>query len=360
MLKLLASLTIFLISTTLVAQNITAFSDANRKLYEFNSGMIKLIEFQEVKNLQIGNHYLAYEDARGDYFVRWNGVKTRIAQGQTTFHETENFLVANYTSILKVVDNGVVKNLTSYYNSFGYGDSIVVFQDRIGGNLKYYYQDTIIEFAHVIGNYDLTGDNIGENVFAYQDNSGNYFAFSLGKFYPLFSSNSYVKTSAGLNLIAFNDPINMSFSVFNKGEITDIEYQHVKTFKSGRDFVYYFDQSENHKVYYQGEISDLGFDLQNLQVHDSVITFREADYMNIWYDNKIYTIYNSLVKDFQVDDGTVAYINDNGGVSAFRRGKEILITNQKVEQFWLNGNTIVLKYGNSAYSVWWNGKMFNF
>jgi hypothetical protein len=359
MFKYIFILSVF-ISTNAHAQDISAFSDANRKLYEFNSGRIKMIEFQEVQNLQIGNKYLAYSDARGDYFVRWNGVKTKLSQGQTQFFETHNYLVAQHTSILKVVDNGEIKNLTSYVNSFGYGDSIIVFQDRIGGNLKYYYQDTIIEFAHVIGDYDLTGGNIGDNVFAYQDNAGNYYGFSNSNFYKLFSANQYVKISAGLNLIAYNDPETRTFAVFQNGEIQDVENEFVTNFETGRDFVYFFDQSATHKVFYHDEVKELGYDLENVEVHDSLITFREADYLKIWYDNEIYTIFNSRAKDFQADNGTLAYFNDKGGVSAFRRGKEIDISNQKVEQFWLNGNTIVIKYSASAYSVWWNGKMFNF
>ena len=352
-----------LISTTLFtteAQNITAFSDANNKLYQFNSGEIKLIEYQKTTNLQIGNKYIAYANSQGDYYVRWQDNKMLLAQGFTEFFETDNILVSHFTSILKVVDKGKIINLTSFVQSFGYGDSVVVFQDKIGGNLKYYYQDTIIEFAQIIGDYNFYPGMVGNNVFAYTDNAGNYYAFQNHQFYLLFSANGYPKFSSGLNVIAFNDLENNTFAMYRNGEIFDLEDQYALNYKAGDDFVYYQDQSETHKVYYDDETFELGFDLQNLSVHDSVVTFFEAGYLKIWYNKEIYTIFNTNVSAHQVDGGIVAFTNKNGGVNALVRGKEVEVTNQRVIGFWLNGNTIVLQFSPSSYAVWWNGKLYRF
>ena len=360
MIKYIGTFLLLFLSSYGQAQNITAFSDANGKLYQFNKGQIKMVEYQKVKNLLIANNYIAYTDSRGDYWVNWQDNKMRISQGATKFFETKNILVAHYTSILKVVDQGKITNLTAYVQSFGYGDSLVVFQDNLGGNLKYYYQDSIVEFAQIIGNYVFSNNQIGNNVFAYGDNAGNYFAFQQHQFYPLFSANSKPRFSSGLHVIAYNDLENNSFTVFRKGEIIDLEDQYALAYTSGNDFVYYKDQSETHKVYYNDEIMELGYDLQKLTVHDSTITFKEANYFKIWYDNEIYTIYNTIVSSYQVDGGIIAFKNKNGGVNAFVRGEEIEVTNQKVINFWLNGNTIVLQYSPSSYSIWWNGKMFRF
>jgi len=358
--KIFLSLIIILIGTITYSQNITAFSDANGKLYQFNSGVIKMVEYQKVSNLQIGNNYIAYKDSQGNYWVNWKGKKMRISQGPTEIYETNNYLIAKYTSILKVIDDNGITNLTSYVNSFSYGDSLVVFQDRIGGNLKYYYQDTIIEFAQVIGDFEFSPEQVGNNTFAYNDGAGNYYGFSNHQFYLLFSSNQLPNFSSGSNIISYNDYENNTFSMFNNGEITDIDNQYALAYKTGHNFVYYMDQSETNKVYYNDESTDLGYDLQELEVHDSTITFKEADYFKIWYKNEIHTIYNNTVKAPQIDGGIVAYRNSNNGVSAFVRGKEIDISNQKVSNFWLNGNTIVLQFSPSSYAVWWNGKIYNF
>jgi hypothetical protein len=358
--NIISSLLLVLAPLFVVGQNITAFSDVNGKLYQFDSGIIKMVEYQRVSNLQIANNYIAYKDSQGNYWAIWKGNKIQLSQGPTELFESNNILTAKYTSILKIIDEGKMKNLTSFVNSFSSGDSIIVFQDRIGGNLKYYYQNKIVEFAQVIGDFTFSPNQVGSNVFAYDDGAGNYYAFSNHQFYLLFSANQFPTFSAGLNVIAYNDFENNSFSMFKKGEIVDIESEYALKFKAGHDFVYYQDQSETEKVYFNGESNELGYDLQELTVYDSIITFKEADYFKIWYKNKIHTVYNTVVNDPQVDGGIIAYKNTNNGVNAFVRGKEIEITNQRVSDFWLNGNTIVLQFSPSSYAIWWNGKLYYF
>jgi hypothetical protein len=124
--------------------------------------------------------------------------------------------------------------------------------------------------------------------------------------------------------------------------------------------VYYQDNNDVHKIYYEQDIRELGYDIQNLQVFDSVIVFREADYGSIWYRGGIHTEYNNKMDTYQVSGGIVAFNNPNGGVSAYVRGKVVEVTRQRVESFILKGNTIVLKFGPSSYSVWWNGRLFDF
>lgn len=358
--NILSSLLLFITPLLVEAQNITAFSDANGKLYQFNSGIIKMVEYQAVSNLQIANNFISYKDSQGNCVAIWKDKKIMIAQGPTEIFESNNFLTAKFTGILKVIDDGKLKVLTSFVNSFASGDSIIVFQDRIGGNLKYYYNNETVEFAQVIGDVSFSPDQIGSNVFAYDDGAGNYYAFSKGEFFLLFSSNQFPTFSSGFDVIAYNDFENNTFSMFKKGQIIDIESEFALKYKSGHNFVYYQDQSETERVFFKGESIELGYDLQNLTVFDSVVTFKEADYYKIWYKGKIHTIYNTAVINPQVSGGIIAYKNNNNGVSAFIRGEEIEISKQRVTDFWLNGNTIVLKYSQSSYAVWWNGKLYRF
>jgi hypothetical protein len=328
----------------------------------FYNGMVSMVEQQQINNLQIGNHYIAYSTYQNDYFVIWEGIKQKIAQGQTEFYETDNFLVATYTSILKVVDKGQIKNLSSFFTSFAYGDSIVVFQERIGQRLKYYYQDTTIEFAQVIGDYMFDPSQVGNNVFAYGDIAGNYYAFSKGEFYPLLSSNTKPKFSAGLDVVAYNHPNDLTFNVFKNGEIIELSDQPAVFYQSGDNFVYFEDQSATDYVFYNDEIQELGYELLNVNIYDSIIAYdNNSNYLNIWFKGQTYAIYNTnKLSSYQVDGGILAYTNNVGGVSAFVRGKEQVITNQKVLDFWLNGNTIVLKLSPSTYKIWWNGKVIDF
>ncbi len=342
------------------SQDMTAYQETNNRFYIFDKGSITLTEFQSVSDLLVGNQFIAYANSRGDYSAVYNKQKITLTQGKTELIGTNNFLAYRISSVLRVFDRGKTTLLTSYVGSFGVGDSLVVFQDRVGGNLKYFYKGKIIEFAQVLGDYPIDPSTVGANVFVYKDNADNYKAFYNNEFYDLFRSADHSKFSAGLNLIAFNDYQNYTFSVFEKGNIVDVESQFANRFEAGNNFVYYQDNTGTNKVFSEGEVQELGYDLQEIQVYDSIVFFKEADYPKIWYNNEIHTLYNARFSEYQVSGGNLAFINQNGGVSAFIRGKVIDITRQKVQGFTLNGNTVVLKFTPSSYSVWWNGKLFNF
>ncbi len=283
-----------------------------------------------------------------------------IAQTYNQIFNTDNLLLVQTASVLRVFDRGVRHILTSNAIGFGVGDSLVLFQDAIGGMLKYYYNDEVHEIGMVVGNYPIKAGEVGANTFVYKDNAGNNTVFWHGAFYDLFSSNQQAVYHAGQDVVAFNDPQSMTFTAFDNGYIVDVEPQHALTYRCGNNFIYYKDASESHKVYREENVMELGFDLQGIDVKDSVIVFKDVGITKIWYNNEIYQIFNTKVSDYQVDGGIVAYSNNNGGVSAFVRGKEVDITNSKVESYQLHGNTIVLKYSKASYSIWWNGKMFDF
>ena len=342
------------------SQSINAFEVVVNKLVFFDMGKFSLIEQQPIKDLTVGVNYITYADTRGDYQVYHNHQKTELTRGKTVVNMTNNWFSYQIASVLRVFDKGESTILTSYTGSYGVGDSLIVFQDRIGGNLKYYYKGEIVEFSQALGNYMFSPSTVGDNVFVFNEISGIYKAFYQGGFKTILSTNQPVSFSAGMNIIAYNDPDNYSFTIFEKGDIIDLEMQYAQTYKAGHDFVFYRDNNSVNKVYYKGESSDLGYDLQEIQVFDSLIFYKEADYGHVWYNGKITQIYNDQVRDFQVSGGNIAYLNSSGGVSAVIRGKLMEISRQKVQAFRLVGNTIMLQYTPSSFSVWWNGKMFDY
>jgi hypothetical protein len=240
------------------------------------------------------------------------------------------------------------------------GDSIVVWQDRIGGYLKYYYHDEIYDIAMVVGDYYINPGEVGSNTFVYRDNAGNHSALWHGAFYPLVSTNRNVFFDAGQDVIAFNDPQTGTFAAFDNGFVLDIEQQHALSFKCGDNFIYYQANSETHKVFREEETMELGFDLQNIDVRDSMIVFRDVGRTKVWYQMEVYQIFNTNVGEYKVGGGIMAFPNQWGGISAFVRGKEIEITRSKVMSYSVDAGTITMQVGPSAYWVWWNGKIYEF
>lgn len=356
------SLVFFLSSLayTASAQSINAFEVVVNKLLFFNAGEFSLVEQQPVTDLNVGINYITYADTRGDYQVYYNHQKTELTRGKTQVIMTNNWLVYRIASVLRIFDKGHTTILTSYTGSFAVGDSLVVFQDRIGGNLKCYYKGEITEFSQALGDYIFSPSMVGDNVFVFNELGGIYKAFYQGEYTTILSTNQGVNFSAGMNIIAYNDPDNYSFTIFEKGEIIDLEVQYAKSYKTGHDFVYYRDNNSVNKVYYRGEVKELGYDLQEIAVFDSLIFFKEAGYAHIWYKGNTTQVLNDQVKDYQVSCGNIAYLNSSGGVSAVIRGELVEISRQKVQAFKLVGNTIMLQYTPSSFSIWWNGKLYDY
>ncbi|MEZ4923990.1 MAG: hypothetical protein R2780_12530 [Crocinitomicaceae bacterium] len=341
-------------------QDITAFSDRNNRLYKFDSGIITQIYYQPIKELDIGRHYICFVDSKGDIYVQFHDDKEMVAQTYTNIYNSRNLLLVQTASVLRVYDQGVKHVLTSTSMGFGGSDSLVVWQDKIGGYLKYYYQDEVHEIAMVVGEYYIDPNKIGPNTFVYKDNAGNNSVLWHGKFYPIFSSNKNAVIDAGQDVVAFNDPQSQTFAAFDNGFMVDVDEQHALRFHCGDNYIYYQDAAEYHKVYREEDIMELGFDLQDIDPYDSLIVFKDVGITKIWYQMEIYQIYNTNVTSYQVDGGIMAYPNQWGGVSAFVRGKEIEITRSKVESFELHGNTIKMRMSSSSYWVWWNGKIYEF
>lgn len=344
-------------------QNITAFTDANNRLYKFDRGNITQIYYQPTEEIHIDNQYVCFVDSKGDIYVDFYGESTMVAQTHTAIYDTDNLLVVQTASVIRAFDQGVKHILTSNATQMAVGDSIVVWQDAIGGYLKYYYKDQINSVAMVVGDYPLEPGHVGPNTFVYKDNAGNVSVFWHGKFWPLFSSNLYAPMHAGQDVVAFNDPQTGTFAAFDNGYVVDVDQQHALRFKCGDNFIYFQDASETHRIFREEETMDLGFDLRDVDVRDSVVVFREFGNSNltkIWYQMEIYQIFNTQIGSYQVDGGIVAYTNQWGGVSAFVRGKEAEITRSKVQSFQLHGNTIMMQMGPSTFWVWWKGKIYEF
>ena len=341
-------------------QNLSAFKDRNNRLYKFDSGVVTQIYYQPTRELHIENQYICFVDSKGDVYVDFYGEKTMIAQTYNKIFDTDNLLVVQTASVLRAFDQGVKHVLTSQARSVAVGDSLVVWQDNIGGYLKYYYQDQVKDIAMVVGDYPVRAQEVGSNVFVYRDNAGNNSVFWHGKMHDAVSTNQKVTFVAGQDVVAFNDPQSGTFAAFDNGYVVDVEPQHALRYNCGDNFIYYMDNSETHKVFREEETMELGFDLQNVNVTDSMVIFQDVGITKIWYQMEVYQIFNTKVKDYQADNGIVAYYNQWGGVSAFVRGKEMEITRSKVQTYELHGNTIVMRMGPSSFWVWWNGKIYEF
>lgn len=343
------------------AQDIGVFTDVNFRMYQFVRGSFQQIYYQQTRGIYVNNNFVAYVDSKGDVYVHYKGEKVLMAQTFNDIRNSDNLLLVQTASVLRVFDRGTRHILTANATGYTFNDSLVLFQDAIGGHLKYYYKDEVHDIAMVVGNYPFKGSEVGANTFVYKDNAGNNQLFWHGKFYDLFSSNESANFRCGQDVAAFNDPQTLTFVVFDNGYIIDQEPQHALNYVCGNNFIYYKDAAEGHKVYKEEKTYDLGFDMQNIRVRDSMVVYQDVGITRIWYNEELYQIFDTqMIKNEQIDGGIMAYENQWGGVSAFVRGEEVEITRSRVEEFTLSGNVIVMRMGPSSFRIWWAGKIYEF
>lgn len=343
-----------------LSQNIAVLADANNRLYKFNEGSFSQLYYQPTLGVYVSTKHVAIIDSKGDIYVYFNDDKILVAQTHNEIVNTDHLFVVKTSSVLRAFDQGVVHLLSPNVISYAAGDSLVLFQDVVGGYLKYYYNNQIHDLSMIVDNYPILPGEVGANTFVYKDNAGNHRVFWRGQFYDLMNTRQPIKYAAGQDVVAFNDPQNNTFSVFDNGYIIDLERQFAQRYEAGDNFIYYQDGGDVHKVVREERVTDLGIDLKNVRVTDSLVIYQDYGATKIWYNEKIYQLFNMVLSDYQTDGGIVAYANNVGGVSAFFRGKEIDVTNTRVLDFKLVNSTILLKYSSSAYAVWWNGKIYEF
>ncbi len=347
-------------SSSIFGQNINVFTDPNFRLWMFDRGEFKQIYYQQTREILVGNDYVCFVDSKGDIYVYYEGETTLMGQSYNELKVTDNLLLMQTANVIRVFDRGIRHILTPNAATYAFADSVVVFQDVIGGQVKYYYQDEVRSIAMFVGTYPLPSSYVGANTFIYKDNTGNYAIFWRGTFKNLVSSNDAINFACGQDVAAYNDPLTGTFTVFDNGYVIDAEPQFASNFQCGNNLIYYKDNGGIHKVYREERITDLGYDLQNIIVRDSLVIFNDIGLTKLWYNDTIYQIFNDNVTSPQIDGGIMAYKNKWGGVSAFVRGKETEITRQRVEEFTLQGNTIMMKYSRTAFACWWNGKIYDY
>ena len=133
-----------------VAQDINHFTDPNNRLYMFNAGVFQQIYYQQTGKIILGSDFVCYVDSKGDIFVYHDGQQIMLGQTYNELHTTDNLLVMRTANVIRIFDRGIKHILTSNAAGYGYGDSLVVFQDVIGG----YVRD------HLIGKTNSKGIDI--------------------------------------------------------------------------------------------------------------------------------------------------------------------------------------------------------
>jgi hypothetical protein len=332
------------------------FQDLQGYFKAFHNGVIRQLEYLPVKNYKIGDNILAFIDNKGDVKVFTGDKVITLAGIANNYEVSDNILVFNQGPITSLWTNGQGTKLTNFGRKYIVKDSLVVFEDTQFNAVKVWYNHEVKDLYMAVGNLYLP-DAIGDNIVAFRGVGNTYYVFHRGRFYELETFSSDVKFSCGRDIAAFNDPLNMSFAIFENGQFLDLDPMHAKEFKTGFSCVTYLDQNRNLHYYSKGNLKTLSnYSPDYWDANDQMVLWGEGDLFQVWDGKQVVTAGYFRPNRWVIKNNVVAFFNQMGGVDCVIDGKVINITNEPVVDFYINGQMVVVELPNSSFLAYTGGK----
>ncbi|MBI1837287.1 MAG: hypothetical protein HYR91_08490 [Flavobacteriia bacterium] len=341
------------------AQNVIPFIDFNNYFENFHDGAFSIVDFQQIRNMQAGDECAVYTDFKSNLVVYNGSTKMNLANVNSKFQVSDHLVAWQIGPTLNMWDDGKLRTLT--YNSIDYvvKDSIVVYSDFRYNSVNVYWKGEIYPLYTVVDEIYMP-EFIGENVIVFKDNGNFYKIFWNGKIYDIGVWNGSITFDGGTDIVAFNDPTTRTFTVFDKGQLIEVESFFMNKYNAGRGFVVYEDLNNNLKLYKANEtIKISNFSASKFEVKDDVILWVENNYFKTYFNDEVKTICNFTPIDYLLKNNVIAYRNVMGGVSAFVDGINVEITNQKDAEYSIFGSSVLVKLFNNSYIVLQKGVKFS-
>lgn len=349
---------VLVLANNLSAQKVVPLVDFNYYFKSFQNGFFRQIEFQRIKDYKYGDNVVGYMDNRGNLRVYDGGEPRDLANTQCEYEVSDNLLVWKIGPTLNLWDDGELRTLTYNADQYIIKDSMVVYQDTRFNTINVYYNKKT--YTLVTSSTGLwMPEFIGENIIAFKDNGNFYKVFWRGEIYELDVWHNPINFQGDIDILAFNDPINGTFTIFEDGEFKDLESFHVKAYKTGNKFVIYEDRNGNLIRYANGETTVLSnFGASYWEVKDNVVVWGE--------NNAFYTFYNGVKvevvrykpAEFAIKNNVFAFRNLMGGVNFFYKGEVHEITNQMDAQFTIHGDALLVELFNKSFILFHEGKKY--
>ncbi|MEZ4938565.1 MAG: hypothetical protein R2799_13325 [Crocinitomicaceae bacterium] len=358
--KVIYTIFFSLLLVQLNAQNLGAFKDRNDYFVVFDEGELVKLEYQLVSLFYVKNQCVAYIDPRDNFMIYWNKKKERVSPQVDNIYATDNLVVFAAGPILKVWEGGQTTLLTMNAGKYHASDSLVIFEQTLDNSIHVYYNGQKKEVDRGVFGTVVEEGAIGYNTLVYQNRVKQYNLIHRGRQFPLFTWTDKVAFSCGQNIVAYNDPVQNVFMVYDDEEFIEVETLPAKSMQAGRGFVVYEDANSNLKMYKDGQIlEDLSsYSPDWYKVKDSMVVFAENQVFKVYDGEKVVTLENFIPDSYSFDNKSIAWRNNNGGVDAYIDGEKKTLTNEWAKEFYVNGNTIVMELPNKKFKIYWRGKFY--
>lgn len=351
-------LTFLLVGSSFGQSTLFPYTDNQGFIKSFDKGYARQVDYLPAKDLVFGDNLVAYVDNKGDLIVYNGKKKIFISSLANAYQVSDNILAWNAGRLINTYYNGKQRTITQFGERYMVSDSLVVFDDIRENALKAYYRDSIYTL------YTSTVDiimpkSIGVNNVAFKGDGDVHYIFSQGVIRELGVWYGDINYSSGTDLVAFNDPINQSFAVLEKGEFFDIESTQIRQYKAGKNFIAYTDLNENLIFYKNGRVEEISnYSTENFQVTDSLVVWQENGMLFCYDGVKKYEVATFIPVEWKAKNNVIAYRSVNGGLMAFQNGRSKIVTQVMDVPFEINQNIVRAQLIGNQYIFHWNGKNY--
>jgi hypothetical protein len=301
---------------------------------------------------------MAFYDYRGNLLTYDGTTQKTISNIESEYTVSDNLITWKIATTLNLWDNNALRTLSYQVGNYQVSDSLVVFQDMRYNSVSAYYNGEVHELYTSVGDIEFP-DFIGENIVAFRDNGNFYKVFWRGQIYELDVWHDPFSFRGGTDMIAFNDPINGTFAIFENGQFSDVELQYVSSYKVGNGFVVYENQNGELLMYKEGEIVELSnFRASFYDVRDNIVLWSENSFLYTYHNGEKVEVERYVPNEYAIKNDVIVYRNIMGGVTSFINGVPEEITNQTESSFSVHGNAVLVELFNKSYIVLQKGKKY--
>lgn len=340
------------------AQDVVPFIDFSGFFKSYQNGFFRQIEFQRVREFKTGDDVVAYIDFRGNLRVFDGSKPLDISNVQVEYEVSDHLMIWKIGPTLNMWDDGEMRTLTYFADKYVLKDSIIVFNDTRWNSVNVYYDGEVYELYRSSGTVAMP-DVVGENIVAFRDNGNFNKVFWNGQIYELDVWHNKYPFSAGTDILAFNDPVNGTFAIFENGEFLDVEDFRMNSYKAGRGFVVYENVNNDLMIYKNGTTKKLtNFGADFYDVVDDVVIWTENGFTYGYANGEKVELAKFAVEHYALKNNVIAFRNILGGVDALIEGKLKSLTNLLNVEFSIHGNAVLLESFNSTFTLFIDGKEY--
>ena len=363
---------LLLLSCGLVAksQDISFYNDYLGNIWVFDGDNTKQIDHLPPKSYGVGNKTFVYVDNSGGLKIYHNHYLHNASSFVSDYVVTDNLISFSMNTQLKVFDDGNLYTLCASAAKYWANDDVVVWYDDMQHLLMCYWNGQKYTLDDVLSSGEPSFVDVGENIVVFIDVNGNLNAFYLGAIEQIIYGKNLGEVALGRDIVAFVDASTGSFHAFCNNEFVDLEDFVPQTFMCGDRFVAYVDASSYLKVFdgYQTHTVSITFDISKIDtddpdrdfydIADGIMVFGEQHYFKAYIDGRVYTLESFIPEKYQINNHSVAYLDQMGNLKYFDGTKTETISYEKVTDFELTGDAVRYTFGVKSENIYYKGKTY--